>query len=829
MTVVIGLGILTWTITFRQVQKGIEYKLINSAEAIDREIPGFLAQGWQVIEQNISPNIISLPYEQQINELAQLSQVNGYFQREYLIDGQGRFLAAYPSGELSEGDLTAEDLARIHSIITGADSDLYLDDAPSSLAGSYLTFLEAIKDQQGTLVAIVVCRSTLVGNPLASALVTEMDSIRFEQGKAFLIDNYGEAIYLTKNTQVEQLGDLESIKTSQINAVTLVGGESGIAYSKAINVQPWVLILFVPTQFIVTNTVQIVTPIVLIVSITLFVILIAVYWQLRKAFTKIDGYSQRILGNVRAQSGEHRPGKQDSELGRLQYALASIKNNLDSQIEEQRSLKEIASFFIEMDGKQNVLRTVAELMIKKGAASVHFIFLDREVSESIFLQPTPAQWGPDAHEYEYLEGQIADLIQKQDPLLIPNISRSKLIREAAGMELPGALEAFGIKRGDEKFGYFWVSYLQPKTFVKEEVSFLAAISEEISNGIMKTRKLAHIQKERSLLQHGLDSITEPLIFYRPATSIMFANKAMLEMGKIVREDWMRLPLDEAILHSQLRELLSELEPTPGTAIMEMDGRTYRVSRYPVSENELVQGWICLFSDVSEFLEKEKHQLEFVNLVNHDLRSPLTLIRGYISMLEMVGSLSEHQKSYVIKINDNIDSMTYLVNSVLNLERLQGGAEIQLEVVDPVNILDRVYKAIEPLATQKNIKVVIEKGEHGVIQADKTLLEQALFNLAENAIRFSSVGGKVEIKLKSDVSTVKFIIEDHGVGISPIDLPKLFNGRKPGASQDSKVEMNGLGLVIVKVIVDRHHGIIRADSQLGKGSVFTMELPRGNER
>jgi signal transduction histidine kinase len=138
----------------------------------------------------------------------------------------------------------------------------------------------------------------------------------------------------------------------------------------------------------------------------------------------------------------------------------------------------------------------------------------------------------------------------------------------------------------------------------------------------------------------------------------------------------------------------------------------------------------------------------------------------------------------------------------------------------------VYKNITPIASQKNIKLTLEKGEHGILRGDQVLLEQALYNLVENAIRYSSVGGKVEVRLHSDVSNVKFIVEDHGVGISPIDLPKLFLRVKPSTSRDVKTETTGLGLILVKAIVDRHHGIIRAESQLGKGSKFTMEIPRG---
>jgi signal transduction histidine kinase len=803
---------LTWTITQRQVLDQLQKKLIASAEAIDRNITA-------VINDTESQCL------RQGEELAQTVQAGGYFQAIYLLDGQGRYISGLPTASAVENDLSSEDLTRIHSILTGVDADIYVVRTEEQTA-NYLTFLVAIHSNQGALTQIHLCRSILADNPAASSLLAEMNTI--DQGMSLLRDNFGQAIYYSPLSQNALLTNQTMIMTSQILAVRLSDGTSGYAYSKAISMEPWIVTLFVPNSYVSSHVLQIILPINLIVVATLIAILLGVYWQLQKAFAKIDGYSQRILGNVHPVGEGKQPSRMSSELGRLQYALASIKEKLDVQLEEQRMLKEIAAFFIELDGKSEVFHALAELLIKRGASSVRFCFSDPLIYETIFHHPIAMHWGPDAESCAAVEDQVIALVQKQDPLFIPNLARSRQLQAKEGVQLPAALAAFRIKGPGEYFGTFWLAYNDPQLFGKEDIEFLADIAEEIGKGIVKSRKMAYMQNERTLLQHGLDSISQPFMIYHPSTGVIFANKPLLHLEKVLHDEYQFTTLDKAIRNPTVAEFLQRVDPVEKSTILELNGTCFQLTKYALQEGDQDSGWVCLFNDITGFKEKEKNQLEFFNLVSHDLRSPMTLISGYVNMLEMVGSVNDQQKNYIAKINGNIDNMNSLINSVLDMGRLEGGAEIQLGIVNPQEVLEEAIKSLQPVATQKNIRLVHEKGENGVFRADRILIEQALKNLIENAIQYSSVGNVVDVKITSDVSHVTFIIEDHGVGISPIDLPKLFSKPKLISVREGRSEKAGLGLVLVKSIVDRHHGIIRAESKLGKGSTFTMEIPRGIE-
>jgi signal transduction histidine kinase len=195
------------------------------------------------------------------------------------------------------------------------------------------------------------------------------------------------------------------------------------------------------------------------------------------------------------------------------------------------------------------------------------------------------------------------------------------------------------------------------------------------------------------------------------------------------------------------------------------------------------------------------------------------------MLEMVGSLSDQQKEFVQKIVINIDSMTKLVNNILDIERLESGIGLKKELTSPQEILDETIEELKPSAAQKNIQMICSKQTDEKFLVDRFLLKQAIYNLIENGIKYSAVGGKVEIQLLKDDNNIEYIVNDYGVGIAPIDLPRIFEKeyRNNSKNQD-QIRGAGLGLSIVKSIAERHNGKVWVESHLGKGSAFHLEIP-----
>jgi signal transduction histidine kinase len=289
-----------------------------------------------------------------------------------------------------------------------------------------------------------------------------------------------------------------------------------------------------------------------------------------------------------------------------------------------------------------------------------------------------------------------------------------------------------------------------------------------------------------------------------------------------------LPIERVISHTELLQLMQS--PSPEDQPKEItldDGRVFHGTATSVITDGQRVGRVCILQDVTQFKELDTLKSEFVSTVSHDLRAPLTLMRGYATMLEMVGQLNEQQAIYVGKIVSGVEGMSRLVENLLDLGRIEAGVGLQLEKTSPSEVIDHVIEPFQLQALQKRIKLTpdIPAQEIPLIEADQALLQQAIHNLVENAIKFNRTDGEVILRLEVQVDSVTFSVIDDGIGISPMDQQHLFDKfyrvKIPG-SEDR--QGTGLGLKIVKSIADRHNGNIRVESRLGQGSTFSLEIP-----
>jgi signal transduction histidine kinase len=203
------------------------------------------------------------------------------------------------------------------------------------------------------------------------------------------------------------------------------------------------------------------------------------------------------------------------------------------------------------------------------------------------------------------------------------------------------------------------------------------------------------------------------------------------------------------------------------------------------------------------------------------------MRGYATMLEMVGELNEQQSGYVRKILNSVDGMTQLVTSLLDLGRIDAGIDLQPEMVPVQDVVERVIGGLQLQASQKQVIISSDISPHAIplVEADYALLQQALHNLVENAVIYTEPRGKVTVKVEPDKDQMVFSICDSGIGIAPVDLPRIFEKFYRGGQKEAKKRQGtGLGLAIVKSIAERHKGRVWVESQLGKGSTFHMAIP-----
>jgi signal transduction histidine kinase len=199
----------------------------------------------------------------------------------------------------------------------------------------------------------------------------------------------------------------------------------------------------------------------------------------------------------------------------------------------------------------------------------------------------------------------------------------------------------------------------------------------------------------------------------------------------------------------------------------------------------------------------------------------------VSLLQNIGSLSDQQETYLQRIFSEMDGMQKLIDNILNLERLDSNDPIRSTFFKIKEMVGYVVRTVESQALKKKIKLNLyyEFPDDVEVQADLTLVQQALINILDNAIKFSNLDGIVDIHVDKLDDKVQISIRDYGPGIAPLDIPRVFDRYfhvEHGASGQTRGI--GLGLAIVRTIAEKHNGKVWVNSQLGRGSTFYFEIP-----
>ena len=232
------------------------------------------------------------------------------------------------------------------------------------------------------------------------------------------------------------------------------------------------------------------------------------------------------------------------------------------------------------------------------------------------------------------------------------------------------------------------------------------------------------------------------------------------------------------------------------------------------------------SMASQLRQMEETKREFFATVSHELRSPLTSIRGAADLLRdgVPGPLTQKQERLMDIVAQSSERLLRLVNQILDMSRLRAGlVELDRKPLDFVWLVDRVVEELHPRAEEAGVTLEQEHvGSNFAYHGDEERLQQLVVNLGANAIRFTPRGGRVVVRLIDADAELELQVEDTGVGIPADALPHIFDAYRQAHRERGGT---GLGLAIVRGIVDAHGGRVTAESQEGKGSRFTVLLPR----
>jgi signal transduction histidine kinase len=318
----------------------------------------------------------------------------------------------------------------------------------------------------------------------------------------------------------------------------------------------------------------------------------------------------------------------------------------------------------------------------------------------------------------------------------------------------------------------------------------------------------------------LASIEDVIIVCDPQGRVVYQNPAAKRLAGY-RED--PGPVIE-YLASVLDGRRLELEPLVLYFVPTGDGKTfYNVTIAPIS----TAGVVFSLHDATAQHELNQAKSEMVSLVSHELRTPLTSIRGYSDMLLKYNLVEEKGKEFLSTIIDESNRLNQLIQSFLDIAYIESGRQkITKSDFEIGPVLKDLLYVIGPVAAEKRIAVEPAVQLNGIrVNADRLLLYQALTNLVTNAIKYSPGGTSVNINVSNGNGTVRFQVADQGCGIPADEASKIFEKFYRRSNKETREQSGfGLGLAFVKEVATRHGGDVVVESEVGKGSVFTLWIP-----
>jgi signal transduction histidine kinase len=321
--------------------------------------------------------------------------------------------------------------------------------------------------------------------------------------------------------------------------------------------------------------------------------------------------------------------------------------------------------------------------------------------------------------------------------------------------------------------------------------------------------------------------SDPLVVFDDQWRVVMLNPAAEKTFKA--QNAVGLPAAE-LLPADLLAIAQGRQP-PRSWLTE-DGHSFVPQMQPVGENN---GWLLTLRDTTQINKLSHSQHEFIRLVSHDLRSPLTSMRGFASMLEMRtnGDLTERQAYYVEKILSGITQMATLVDNIQDAGRFDpetGFYEMNRSQCDVGEIIQQIVENHLVPAEKGELTITVTLANNlPIINADALMLERAISNLVDNAIKYTPNGGKIEVGGHVTERALCVMVKDNGPGISPEDQKLLFRRHSRLMRQENKrIKGSGLGLFIVRSVAQRHGGEAWVESVEGQGSSFFFSIPLEGE-
>ena len=342
-----------------------------------------------------------------------------------------------------------------------------------------------------------------------------------------------------------------------------------------------------------------------------------------------------------------------------------------------------------------------------------------------------------------------------------------------------------------------------------------------------------LETENNRMHAILNSMVEGVIAVDKDTRILWLNPTAEKIFNIFQKDAQKRIFLEVFPNNDIAEVISlalksgELVSKELTLIWPVQ-KVFQVNASPIFESKAVSGCLLVIHDITEIRRLETMRRDFVANVSHELKTPLTSIKGFVETL-LEGALDDKENSvnFLKIINTHADRLNTLINDLLDLSHIES-KEIVLKKDRFIlaGLVDEVILGFKSQAKKKAIEISSTLPQDLELIADKSTIEQVFTNLINNAIKYNKEKGFVKIYSEQLVGTIKIVVEDSGSGIPAKDIPRIFERfYRVDKARSRELGGTGLGLSIVKHIIELHAGSAGVQSTEGLGSKFWFTIPQ----
>ncbi|MFX3658781.1 MAG: two-component system histidine kinase PnpS [Ectobacillus sp.] len=364
-----------------------------------------------------------------------------------------------------------------------------------------------------------------------------------------------------------------------------------------------------------------------------------------------------------------------------------------------------------------------------------------------------------------------------------------------------------------------------------EAGMLSQAINILARNLQEMISAHEMQQDR--LHTLIENMGSGMILIDSRGFINLVNRSYKEIFGVTEESFLYRLYYEAFAHKEVIELVEEIFMTEVKVRKQMmlplhiERRHFEVYGAPIiGTNHEWKGIVLVFHDITELKKLEQMRKDFLANVSHELKTPITSIKGFSETL-LDGAMEDRKlREYFLSIIlKESDRMQTLIEDLLDLSKIEKqGFKLNMVSVDVKIMLEEIKALLQSRARDKQIALDVQVGERVFVLGDPHRLKQIFINLMSNAISYTPAGGRVTVEAEEQNGWVCVKVSDTGIGISKEEIPRIFERfYRVDKARSRNTGGTGLGLSIVKHLVEAHRGMITVESEVGKGTVFTVKL------